>query len=207
MYTLYYSQGACSLATQVVLNELQQDVKIIDVQQLDDFKTINPVGAVPALFNGEKILVEGAAIMLHILTKHKSSLFPEEEALRQKAIQDIMFANATMHPAYGRLFFLSQNVNDEKVKQETLDCAAENINQLWKVVENQLINKRFLGGDSPSAADIMLTVYSRWGAYFPVKIIFGEKTTQMLDAVQIMSSFKKADEAEQAESSEKDASN
>jgi len=53
----------------------------------------------------------------------------------------------------------------------------------------------------------MLTVYSRWGAYFPVKIVFGEKTTQMLDAVQAMSSFKKADEAEQAVSSKKNTSN
>ncbi|NRA15911.1 MAG: glutathione S-transferase family protein [Oceanospirillaceae bacterium] len=207
MYTLYYSQGACSVATQVVLHELQQDVKIIDVQQLDNFKEINPVGAVPTLVDGEQTLTEGAAIMLHILSKHKSSLFPGEEGPRQKAIEDIMFANATMHPAYGRLFFLSQNVSDEKVKQDILDSAAESINQLWEVVENQLKNKNFLGGDSPSAADIMLTVYSRWGAYFPVKIVFGEKTTQMLDAVQAMSSFKKADEAEQAVSSKKNTSN
>jgi glutathione S-transferase len=203
MYTLYYSQGACSVATQVVLIELQQKVKIIDVKQIDNFKTINPVGTVPTLIDGEKMLTEGAAIMLHILTKHENSLFPLPADARQKAIQDIMFANATMHPAYGRLFFLSQNISDEEIKQDTLDSAAESINQLWQVVENQLANKSFLGGDSPSAADIMLTVYSRWGAYFPVDIIFGEKTTQMLDAVQGMSSFKKADEAEQAQSSQK----
>ncbi|MCJ8299050.1 MAG: glutathione S-transferase family protein, partial [Pseudomonadales bacterium] len=201
MYTLYYSQGACSVATQVVLHELQQDVKIIDVQQLDDFKAINPVGTVPTLVDGENTLTEGAAIMLHILAKHKNSLFPEEADARQKAIQDIMFANATMHPAYGRLFFLGQNISDEKVKQDSLDSAAESINQLWQVVENQLADKSFLGGDSPSAADIMLSVYSRWGAYFPVDITFGEKTTKMLAAVQSMSSFKKADAAEQAESS------
>ena len=207
MYTLYYSQGACSVATQVVLNELQQEVNIVDVQQMDNFKKINPVGAVPTLIDGEQTLTEGAAIMLHILSKHKSSLFPQEEGPRQKATEDIMFANATMHPAYGRLFFLSQNISDEQVKQETLSSAAQSINQLWEVVENQLANNNFLGGDSPSAADIMLTVYSRWGAYFPVEIVFGEKTTQMLDAVQAMSSFKKADEAEQVVSSKKNTSN
>jgi len=206
MYTLYYSQGACSVATQVVLHELQQEVNIIDVQQMDNFKKTNPVGAVPTLIDGEQTLTEGAAIMLHILSKHKNSLFPKEEGPRQKAIEDIMFANATMHPAYGRLFFLSQNVSDEQLKQEVLDSAAQSINQLWEVVENQLTNKNFLGGDSPSAADIMLAVYSRWGAHFPVEIAFGEKTTQMLDAVQAMSSFKKADEAEQAVSSKKDTS-
>ena len=124
MYTLYYSQGACSVATQVVLHELQQDVKIIDVQQLDNFKEINPVGAVPTLIDGEQTLTEGAAIMLHILSKHKSSLFPGEEGPRQKAIEDIMFANATMHPSYGRLFFIAQHISDESIRDKKIKQAA-----------------------------------------------------------------------------------
>jgi len=198
MYTLYYSQGACSIATQVVLRELGQEVNIIDVQQFNGFKAINPVGAVPVLIDGSKTLTEGAAIMLHILNKHKNALFPENENDRQLAIQDIMFANATMHPAYGRLFFLAQHVSDEVVKQDILNTAAESINQLWQVVENKLADKSFLGGDSPSAADIMLTVYSRWGAYFPVDIIIGDKTAKMLTAVQAMPNYIKTVQAEQA---------
>ncbi len=201
MYTLYYSKGACSAATQVVLRELGQEVTIINVQQLSNFKTINPVGAVPVLVDGDKTLTEGAAIMLHILNKHNSALFPENESARQQAIQNIMFANASMHPAYSKLFFLAEHVNDEKIKQETLNSAANTINQLWQVVENKLTKNKFLGGDSPSAADIMLAVYSRWGDYFPVDIIIGDKTITMLNAVQAMPSFIKTDQAEQAMSS------
>ncbi len=201
MYTLYYSKGACSAATQVVLRELGQEVTIIDVQQLNNFKTINPVGAVPVLVDGDKTLTEGAAIMLHILNKHDSTLFPVNESDRQLAIQDIMFANASMHPAYSKLFFLAQHVNDEKVKQEALNSAAKAINQLWQVIEDKLTTNKFLGGDTPSAADIMLAVYSRWGDYFPVDIILGEKTTSMLNAIQTMPSFIKTDQAEQAMSS------
>ena len=201
MYTLYYSKGACSAATQVVLRELGQEVTIINVQQLNNFKTINPVGSVPVLVDGDKILTEGAAIMLYILNKHNSTLFPVNESDRQQAIQDIMFANASMHPAYSKLFFLAEHVNDEKIKQETLNSAANTINQLWQVVENKLTKNKFLGGDSPSAADIMLAVYSRWGDYFPVDIIIGDKTITMLNAVQAMPSFIKTDQAEQAMSS------
>lgn len=201
MYTLYYSQGACSVATQVVLRELGQDLNIIDVAKLNNFKVINPVGSVPVLIDGNNTLTEGAAIMLHILNQHKNALFPEDEKDRQQAIQHIMFANATMHPAYGRLFFLEQNISDEKAKQAALNVAANSINKLWQVVENLLADKNFLGGNNPSAADIMLAVYSRWGAYFPVDITFGEKTSKMLNAVQAMPNFKKTDEAEQAVSS------
>lgn len=202
MYTLYYSQGACSVATQVVLRELDQKVKIVDVKSVYNFKAINPVGSVPVLIDGDQTLTEGAAIMLYILNKHKSSLFPEHEEDRQQAIQNIMFANATMHPAYSKLFFLAQNVSDEDVKQQALNKVAENITALWQVVEDQLAQQSFLGGENPSAADIMLTVYSRWGAYFPVDINFGEKTLKMLAAVQVMPSFIKTVEAELAVSSQ-----
>ena len=196
MYTLYYSQGACSVATQVVLRELGQAVRIIDIQQLDDFKSINPVMAVPTLIDDDKTLTEGAAIMLYLLNKHSSPLFPENN--HQQTIQDIMFANATMHPAYGRLFFLAQHINDEKVKQEALNAATESINKLWQVIEHQLADKMFLGGKIPSVADIMLTVYSRWGEHFPVDIVIGESTKKMLNAVQDMPSFIKTEQAEQA---------
>lgn len=192
MYTLFYSPGACSLATHVVLNEIQQKVNIIDVQQQDNFKQINPIGTVPVLLDGDKTLTEGAAILLHLLTKHKNSLFPEDADQRQQALQDIMFANATMHPAYNRLFFLTQNISDAATKQAALDSAVQSINRLWQVVEQQLANQPYLGGDTPSAADIMLSVYSRWGQYFPVDIVFGEKTLTMLDAVQDRASFKQA---------------
>ncbi|MCJ8274892.1 MAG: glutathione S-transferase family protein [Psychrosphaera sp.] len=196
MYTLYYSPGACSLATQVVLNELGQAVKIIDKNRVDNFSAINPAANVPVLLDGNKTLTEGAAILLHILDKHQSPMLPANGESRQKAIQDIMFANATVHPAYSKLFFLGRNITDENAKLTGFNAAAATINGLWAIVESELQSNPFLGGSSPSAADILLAVYSRWGTFFPVDITFGEKTTTMLNAVQAMPSFTKAVDAE-----------
>ena len=64
------------------------------------------------------------------------------------------------------------------------------------MVEQQLEQQAFLGGDQPSAADIMLTVYSRWGASFPVEIPLGPKVQKMVDAVLAMPSFHRALAAE-----------
>jgi len=200
MYTLYYMQGACSLATQVVLHELGQEVKIIDKNNLADFSAINPVGTVPVLVDGDQRLTEGAAIILHLLNKHKNALFPDNNEDRQKAVEDIMFANATMHPAYSKLFFIAQNISDEKAKLEAFNAAEKNINNLWQVVENKLVNREELTSYKVSAADIMLGVYATWGQYFPVDLIFGKKTAKMITAVQTMPSFKRAVEAEQTES-------
>ena len=200
MYTLYYFPGACSLATQVVLHELDQAVEIIDKQQVDDFTSINPVGTVPTLVDNGNTLREGAAIILYLLNKHQNTMLPTTGAARDIAIQDIMFANATMHPAYSRLFFIAQHISDERAKQSAFEAAAQAITSLWQVVEQQLVNQKFLGGDQASAADIMLTVYSRWGASFPVDILLGHSTQKMLEAVQAMPNFQRALSAEQSQS-------
>ncbi len=200
MYTLYYLPGACSLATQVVIHELDQVVEIIDKQKVDNFSTINPVGTVPVLVDNNITRREGAAVMLYLLDKHPNTMLPATGRAREQAIQDIMFANATMHPAYGRLFFTAQNISDEVVKQAAFEAAAQAISTLWQVVEQQLENQDFLGGNQPSAADIMLTVYSPWGANFPVDIPLGLNTQKMVDAVLLMPSFKRAVAAEESHS-------
>ena len=200
MYTLYYLPGACSLATQVVLHELDQEVVIIDKQQVNDFAEINPVGTVPVLVDNNNTYREGAAIILYLLNKHGGSLLPAAGEARDKAIQDIMFANATMHPAYSRLFFIAQNINHEQAKQEAFQAAATAINSLWRVVEQQLQNQQFLGGNQLSAADILLAVYSRWGESFPIDIRPGHNARKMLDAVIAMPSFQRSLKAEQNQS-------
>ncbi len=200
MYTLYYLPGACSLATHAVLHELDQPVEIVDVKQLSNFTDINPVGTVPVLIDGDSTLREGAAILLHLLNKHKNHMLPTSGASREQAIEDILFANATMHPAYGRLFFIAQHITDIHARETAFTAAAEAINSLWQVVEQQLAGRDYLGGERASAADIMLTVYSRWGAHFPVTITQGSNTSRMLDAVQAMPSFQRSLAAEQAQS-------
>ncbi|NRB42209.1 MAG: glutathione S-transferase family protein [Pseudomonadales bacterium] len=202
MYTLYYFPDACSLATQVVLHELDQAVEIIDVQKVEDFSAINPVATVPFLVNKETGTSrrEGAAVILHLLNKHENTLLPAAGDARDQAIQDIMFANATMHPAYSRLFFIAQHISDEQTQKKAFEVATAAINNLWQVVEDQLATQKFLGGDQPSTADIMLTVYSRWGGSFPVEIEMGPNTQKMLAAVLKMPSFERALAAEQKQS-------
>ncbi|MBX9915280.1 MAG: glutathione S-transferase N-terminal domain-containing protein, partial [Pseudomonadaceae bacterium] len=74
MYKLYYAPGACSLATHVLLLELGQPVELINKNTVSNFAALNPLGAVPVLVDGDKVLREGAALVLYLLGKHPNNL-------------------------------------------------------------------------------------------------------------------------------------
>ncbi len=196
MYTLYYSPGACSLATQVVMHELGLPVTIIDKGSIDNFETINPARTVPVLVNGDTTFNEGAAILLHILDQTENSMLAADGPAHQSGIEAIMFANATMHPAYSKLFFGVRAITDETAKQAYFDQCAKAINKLWAIVDSRIGAKDYLLGDTISPADILLAVYSTWGQYFPVTIELGENTERMIQNVQARDSYQKAVAAE-----------
>jgi glutathione S-transferase len=197
MYNLYFSPGACSLAVQVVLRELGQPFELINKASVANYQQINAVGAVPALEVDGTVLTEGAAIILYLLHKHANDLLPDEASARQQAIQQLMFANATVHPAYGKLFFLNSQLADGAVKQQLLRAAAEQISKLWQLVETRLQSQPYLGGQHYSAADILLAVYAGWGQFFPVTIDIGLRAQAMIDKVRALPGYQAAVAAEQ----------
>lgn len=196
MYTLYYLPHTCSMATHTVLNILKQPVELVRKDRAADFLNTNPANVVPALQNGDTVVTEGAAILLYLLDKHDNNLLPKSGRAREVAVENIMLANASMHPAYGRLFFAAANIEDDKAKAAFFDAATNAINKLWQVVEGKLAGRKFLGGDTISAADILLSVYSRWGEYFPVDIRIGANTQAMIERVLSSPEFKLALERE-----------
>lgn len=196
MYTLYYSPGTCSLATHVLLNELNLEINLIEKSKFDQFKKVNPADTVPVLEFGEEVVQEGAAIALFLMEKHSSDLLPTGPEARMKSIQWMMFANASVHPAYSKLFFALKNISSAEAKAEVINSAAEKVNELWKIVDNQLGKSKYLTGDSVSMADIMLSVYANWNNYFPGKIHLGENSLRMIKDVSGRPSFVKAIQAE-----------
>ena len=146
MYKLYYMTGACSLATQIILCEINADFELVNKDSVDDFKKLNPVGTVPVLTEGNEIYTEGAAIILHLLEKHDNNLLPASGPERKVAIENLLFANATMQLAYSKLFFIAQAMTDSDAKLAAFE-SAQVINNLWSVVEQKLGNNTFLGGD------------------------------------------------------------
>jgi glutathione S-transferase len=159
-----------------------------------EYLKINPRGQVPVLVDGDRVLREGAAILIHVLEKHDSLLLPKSGTARDEALEWLMFANATLHPAYGRTFFLKRNGITEG---PLVDAAIATINKLWEEVEQRLAAHTYICGEHMTIADILLTVIANWVAPKPVTL--GENTKRLLKTISSRPAYQQALQEEQSE--------
>ena len=203
MYKLYYAAGACSMAIHIALLECNQQVTLekVDLTQprSPEFLKANPRGQVPVLMDGEQVIREGAAIMIHVLEKHKSNLLPQSEPSRTTALEWLMFGNASMHPAYSRCFFLMKMAEAGPAKDKLCEAACAAINKLWDGVEQHLANQPYVCGNDITMADILLTVIANWSPRMPNPINFGPRTKKLFQTVIARPAYMKAMETEQVE--------
>ena len=205
MYTLYYMPGTCSMAVHTMLHELNQPAKFENVRDAEgktkpEYLKVNPRGNVPVLMDGDHMIREGGAILSYLMDKHNSPMLPKSGPERATALEWLMFANATMHPAYARVFFIMRTVTDKAAKEEALKAAYAAINKNWAEVDAQLAKTPYVCGKECSAADILLTVIANWGmGAFASNFTFGENTKRMIKAVSARPAFQKAMEMEHVE--------
>ncbi len=202
MYKLYYSPGACSMAIHIALHECGQPVTLEKIDMMagqnrtPEFLKLNPRGQIPVLVDGDQVLREGAAILIHLLEKHDSPLLPKSGMERDAALEWLMFANATMHPAYGRGFFLKRNGVTEG---PLVDATIAAINSLWEEVDQRLAKQPYVCGAKVTIADILLTVIANWSGNMPKPVIFGENTKRLLKEISSRPAYQQVLSEEQVE--------
>ena len=205
MYKLFFSPGACSMAIHVALNECNQAVALEKVDlhspqpRPPELLKYNPRGQVPVLLDGDHAIFEGAAILIYLLEKHNSSLLPKSGLERADALQWLMFCNATLHPAYGRVFGAMRAKVDDNAREILLEAAITHVNKLWEDVEKQLEHSSYLAGNQITIADIVLTVIANWSSNLPKPVKIGAKTKALLQQVSKRPTYQKALETEHVE--------
>lgn len=195
MYTLYYSPGVCSMSVHVVLEELgaEFDTYKVDLSkgehQQPEYLAINPRGQVGALKTEDGIFTENAAMIIYLDDKHGNKLIPAQGAERLKALQWLMYANSTLHPAYAKALFSMRNGAPE----ETIKAACDGVQAQWDLVEKQLTESGgpFLCGDNFTPGDIYTAVVANW-QFIPHLPTFGPKTKAFLEAVTSRPSYQRA---------------
>ena len=109
MLTLYFSPGACSLASHIGLEETGAPYEVKPTllakgeQKTEAYLKINPRGKVPALSVDGKIITENTAILTYLARRFaEKKLMPTDPSEEARGIGTMCWFSSIVHPSYQR---------------------------------------------------------------------------------------------------------
>jgi glutathione S-transferase len=172
MYQLHYFPSNANAAPHMVLEEIGQKYELVlvdrakNAQKSREYLKINPNGRIPALMDGDLVLSEAAAIVLHLVDQHPEAGLAPKVGTPQRA------------RFYQWMTFLTNSLQEELMiwqypeRLAGTDTAATGIvkrgaekraEAYLDVIEQHLkTNGPLFLGETLSAADFYLVMLARW---------------------------------------------
>lgn len=170
---LYYSPGACSMASHIVLHEIGRPFAVERVDGAAkrteggaDYWAINPKGKVPALEVGGEVLTEGPAILQFVAdAAGERVLAPEPGTLARARVNEVLnYTGTELHTAFGPLF---NPASDEAAKE----AARANVAKKFDWLEARLADGRaYLTGAQFTVADAYAFVVANWANFTGISL-------------------------------------
>ncbi len=162
---LYYSPGACSMSSHIVLRETGATFEAVKVdlgtkktEQDADYLAINPKGAVPALQldNGE-VLTECAVIAQYVGDHAQGSdIMPKAGTMeRYREAEWLNWIASDFHKPMGSLF-------NKDMAAKAGDLIRANITRRATTLDSHLAKHEYLVGDRFTAADAYAFTVLNW---------------------------------------------
>lgn len=167
---LFYSPGACSLASHIALEETGRPYRAVETllsknqHQTPEYLAINPRGRVPALAVDGKVITENTAILTWIATAFpEAELLPEDLIERMRCIAQMAWFSNTPHIFQRAKFRPYRFVEREDVYD---DIRAKAVSSYWECMQeiDALIgDNRWMMGDAYTVVDPYALVFYGWG--------------------------------------------
>ncbi|WP_413574721.1 glutathione transferase GstA [Bdellovibrio sp. HCB290] len=196
---LFYSPGACALASQIALREAGLNFELVKVDLKakeysgGDYKKINPKGYIPALQlpNGH-LMTEGAVILQWIADQvPEKNLLPKFGTMeRYKAMEWLNFIATEIHKGLGSLF------GGAVMNEETKEQIKAKVGLRLNVLDQHLSQNPFILGQEFSVADAYAYNVLRWTGLVGVDMSSHTNLQKFMGAVAERPSVKEAVAAE-----------
>lgn len=171
---LYFSPGACGLASQMILREAGLKFELVKVDLASktygegkDFNAVNPKGYIPVLeFDSGERLTEGAAILQWVADQvPEKNLIPKAGTMeRYRAIEWLNYIATEVHKSFSPLF------GAMKAKEEVPERMISTLLRRLSYVNEQLSKTPYLMGEQFTVADAYLYNVARWARVMKVDI-------------------------------------
>jgi glutathione S-transferase len=170
---LYYSPGACSLATHITLREAgipfelkRADVRTKKLEDGSDYFAVNSKGAVPALrLDNGQVLTEGVAIMQYLADqKPDSNLAARNGTLERYQLQEwLNYVTSEVHKSFSPLW-------NPAAGEQVHSYTRANLEKKFDWLDTQLAGKKFLTGETFTIADAYLFTVVNWTSFLGIDL-------------------------------------
>ncbi len=177
MPTLYYLPGSAAMAPHAALEEAGVSYELALVERdhgrsRPDYLAVNPLGRVPAYVDGDLVLWESAAIVLHL-----AEAYPDAELLpapgsaeRAVAVRWLVYLTNTVQAAFMDFGHPNRLVGDDSPALGAVrEGARARLDQAFDHIDASLGEGPYLLGPTFSAADLYLFMVTRWCRRLPRK--------------------------------------
>src|ERR1700751_3470900 len=135
MYALYYYPGNASLLPHMVVREIGApfELRLVDrtrdAQKSADYLRLNPNGRIPVLVEGDLVLFETAAIVLHMVDRHPEAGLapPPGTPERAQFYKWMVPLTNTPQAEYRAWFYPWQHVTDRAMAESVKQAAGERL--------------------------------------------------------------------------------
>jgi glutathione S-transferase len=179
MLTLFYSPGACSMASHIGLEEAGAafETKLVALakgeQRTPDYLKINPRGKVPALrLDDGSVLVENTAILVYLGRRFpEKGLLPKDPVAEARCISMMAWLSNWVHPAFTHIFRPERFAEDPNAVASVKETGKKNFWAALQEVDGLVAGKKWMQGDQFTGCDPYALVFYGWGARIelPVK--------------------------------------
>jgi glutathione S-transferase len=167
---LYEFGPTRSIRVRWTLQELDADFEPIRVNlaagehRRPEFLKINPVGKIPVLVDGDRVLTESVAIVLYLAEKYSyKGLLPAGLNERAQVNRWLMFAATELEQPLWRISRHTALYPEEQRLPGDVILASGEFKEMASVLEKHMQGRQFVAGDSVSVADLVMAYTLDWG--------------------------------------------
>ena len=168
MTTLFYKQGACSLAPHIVLEWIGAPYEAVRVTAgAPEILAVNPTGAVPVLREEDGwLLTQAGAILDYLAHKHPEAGLAGGDSLRAKAEAHkwSAFLTSDVHAAFWPVFMPDRYTTDpsDEAKAAVIAAGIEMVKKKFAILNDHLAGRDWFLDGGRSVIDAYAFPMIRW---------------------------------------------
>ena len=170
MLTLYFSPGACSMASHIGLEEAgapyeeKPTLLAKKEQKTEAYLKINPRGKVPALDVDGRVITENTAILTYLARRFpEKKLLPADPVDEARCIETMAWLSNIVHPSYQR-YMRPERFAEGDAAQATVKAMGRK--SFWascQEIDDLLQGNDWIMGSQFTVVDAYALVFYGWG--------------------------------------------